>query len=396
MLTRSWKQVVVVAALYCATAGLTSAQDVQHIPSAASSSAPAKGSIFKRLQGGIHLPWHHDEKDVETTSQQASTQTEPPALYAGPDVRIVDITTTSNRADEVVDPTCKAIVKPFNVMSSTLSLATFVAKIKLSHLLGTSSGSGTHALIRSASMQLNWLPAGVERAIGARLLARDKDGILPKDGNRIARIAYQHADATLARVMAQIPGKVPYEFKIYVLKEGQGNASSFPSGEVLVDEDVVGRNWDPDLAFFKVAHEVSHILQRHQTHAYQAAMADGVDEVSQLRNLLVRVNQQSPSSVISELWSFKTLVINFSSQQELQADACAVRLMSTGYPDPKARASAFKDVIASFPSSVGNADSEMKPKDLVEIVKVIGNGIYERHPKSQERRENIVAVARNY
>lgn len=361
-------------------------QGVAATDTAPASSANGAGGFFHRLTA----PWHHGSAgSSEHSADGGSLATD---LSRHGDVRVVDISTVSNRADQVVDPSCKVLVQPFGAVGSSMSLAAFAAKVELMNKLGMGSGSDIHEIVRRAALQLNWLPAPTEAEIGQHLLAKDRPDILPRDHGRIARTAYSHAEQTLAAVLAQVHAPLPYGFRIYVLKEAQGNASSLPGGIVLVDEDVVGRRWDPDVAFFKVAHEVSHVLQRHETHAYQAALVDGVRSLADLRKLIANSSQRSAGSVIGQLWGFKSLVINFSSQQELQADACAVRIMRSRYTQEPQLVHALRDVLASFPPAIANSQQSMQPKDLDGVLKFLTNGVYERHPDTRQRRENIVRM----
>lgn len=53
---------------------------------------------------------------------------------------------------------------------------------------------------------------------------------------------------------------------------------------------------------------------------------------------------------------------------------------------------ALRDVLSNFPPAISGSDHSMQPKDAQELLKSLTNGIYERHPDSAQRRQNIISV----
>ena len=73
-----------------------------------------------------------------------------------------------------------------------------------------------------------------------------------------------------------------------------------------------------------MSHEVAHVLQRHETRAYQAKLADGVDSLEGLQKLMSSASLTNPTSLLAHASSLKKLLVNFSETQEMQADSCAL------------------------------------------------------------------------
>ncbi|MEO7361094.1 MAG: M48 family metalloprotease [Gemmatimonadaceae bacterium] len=302
-------------------------------------------------------------------------------------MKVRDITYITNQADVVLDPACKEIVQPFGVLDSAASLAVLAAKLELDRKLHAGPQTSPMALIRMAAVQLNWLPTSTERSIGARMLASSSEMILDEDHSSASKSTYAHARQTLAQVLAQIHEPLPYTFQIFVLKEKQENAASLPGGTILVDEDLFDRDWNPSVAFFKVAHEVSHVLQRHQTRMYQARLADGIATVQDLRKLVAKANNQ-PAEIVGRIIGLKHLMVEFTASQELQADACAVRLIRSHFA--QADLGGMQHAIIE---SLGPVEPVAQDADtLLPQASKLVNGEFERHPNTSERRKNLDAM----
>lgn len=350
--------------------------------------------------GLFHSMWKHVKKidhllpgqHVATTSAAATPDGSHPAdsiqiTHVGP---IEDITNTGGLSEEIVDQKCKVLIAPVGTMGSAGSLALLTGKVALNNRFHIGPHMSIATVVEEASARLNWLPAPAERDIGKALLKHNQDMILPRTG-RLGRIAYAHAEQTLKDVQMAAGDTSPYHFSIYVLKESGRNASSLPGGIIELDSDLVGRDWDPTIAYFRVAHEMSHILQRHETESYQALLADSATSIASLKDIMSRDPSQF-KTIFAYAHHLQSTRLDFSGGQELQADACAVRLMHKQYADPVRFTQAMTDVESSLGPVLDGAAPETKT-DMVTVVQSLIHGPYERHPGTRERLANLRAMA---
>jgi hypothetical protein len=309
-------------------------------------------------------------------------------------VKVIDIQQVSSLSDVVVDPECKMLVQPFGIADNLLSLTVLTGKLKLYNELGSLGVPGAtkqnsiYAVVKQAAISLNWLPMSAEDALGKELLDSKKDMILPENKNRSSRLAYQNARQTLQDVLAQIHETIPYDFQIYVIKESTGNAQALPGGLILVDYDIVSGKYDKQFAYFKIAHEVSHVLQRHQTRMYQARLADGMDSIKKFSNLINAANG-SPIAFVPYMSGLKDLFINFTENQELQADSCAFRLMQANTQDTHQLINEIHDIEKKLGPAITQTAQSEKPKNTLETVKELTNGEFEKHPNTTQREQNL-------
>lgn len=310
---------------------------------------------------------------------------------------VVDIDSVADRADVQFDPQCKVLVQPFAFTDNVASLGLYVGKAELASQVGSLLGKAPRQqvdaphLIRLAAMRLNWMPMAVEVKLGEQRLSEMQNLILREDRNRQSRLEYANARHTLAEVLAQIHQPVPYHFRIYVRRASGGNAQALPGGILLVDADIVaGHGYDRTVAFFKIAHEVSHVLQRHETRRYQARLVDGFTTLAQLQNVLTQA-RGNPLALLPMASGLKQLFINFTQQQELQADACAFRLLRQRDPDRQDMAAAVRDIENSLGPLPAQGIAPQAPT-LVAQLHFLSDGRFERHPNSQERESHLAQL----
>ena len=147
--------------------------------------------------------------------------------------------------------------------------------------------------------------------------------------------------------------------------------------------------------YFVMGHEVAHVLQRHQTRAYQARLVDGVDSVENLSKFISQSSKPDIGTVVGYATALKHLLVNFSEQQELQADSCALRIMAARYPDLKHLQPKMQQVLQRM--GMGAATTAQKgpaSAGVLDQIQYLSNGAMESHPSSHERRNNVETVMR--
>lgn len=323
-----------------------------------------------------------------------------PATQPGTAFNVLDIDSWSRTSNIVLDPQCKNLVQPFDITDNAASLALLAGKLKVKGFLDSLQGQSqaplrTGDVVKLAARQLNWLPMALEREIGVAMVP-DAD-ILDENKNADAKRTYAQARAVLADIVKELPQPLPYEFKVMVRTTSYGNASALPGGIVLVDRDLFKRGADLDFAYFVMAHEIAHILQRHQTRMYQARLVDGIDTLDGFGKLLGSTNAAQPAALVGYASSLKRLFVDFTEHQELQADSCAVRLLAARVKDPKV----LESKLAAIERALGPITAAVPPKattegasHLADHLKFLGDGIFERHPNTDQRRNNLRSAHR--
>lgn len=308
-------------------------------------------------------------------------------------VKIKDIDQVFANSATEFDPECKSLVEPFGVTDNLASLVSLGAKVALTNAL-QQYGGGTKQDLRStlklAGKNLNWLPMDAERLFGERLHQAELAALMdPAVGKN--RKMIEQANGLLQKLAAQVQEETPYHFEIYVRRNSGRNAKALPGGYLYLDQGLVNDRKNDDLAAFALAHELAHVLQRHETRATQARLTDAIDSVDGLRKLFDSVGgsaSKNPAAMLAYSNELMTRFVTFSKAQEMQADACAVRLLDGMYPDKKRLA----QVIRSFKASLAPPQPETAASNQLEVfmrnVQKMDK-LDEQHPNSQDRSANL-------
>jgi predicted Zn-dependent protease len=177
--------------------------------------------------------------------------------------------------------------------------------------------------VKRAAKNMNWMPIDWEKLYGQDLHQKRTDILNP--ANKAAARFYKQGNDMLKQVLAQISEPHPFEFKLYVSKETQANAEAFPGGYLYISKEALNRG--AEYATFALAHEIGHVTKRHTTKEIQTRIVDSITTFDDLRKLMVARNA-SPATVLSYGRFLHGLFLNYSRDQETQADACAVHMMA--------------------------------------------------------------------
>lgn len=307
----------------------------------------------------------------------------------GSATKVKDINEVFNVSATEFDPECKSMVEPFGVTDNLLSLGMLAAKIGANNFLATQGSGGVNQNLRStlrlAGKNLNWLPMEAERMLGERM-HQEKEANLLDAERKGSKPAIERANAMLAKLKAQIKEETPYKFDIYVRK-GAGNAQALPGGFIHIDRDLVTDPKKEDKAYFALAHELAHVLQRHETRSTQARLTDGIESLDGLRKIIDSAS--NPGKMMAYSNELMTRFVVFSKSQELQADSCAVRLLDGLYTDKKRLAQVIRAYQTSLGPPVAAAGETGNQLDMfISNLKKMDK-LDDQHPNSKERVDNL-------
>jgi Zn-dependent protease with chaperone function len=308
---------------------------------------------------------------------------------AGSPTKVKDIDEVFALSAHEFDPSCKSLVEPFGTTDSLLSLGKLGTKLMINNASARYGFGGQimdlRSTIRLAGKNLNWLPMEAERMLGERIHTEMVADFL--DGERKAnRPALARANQLMQLLLTSVKEEMPYKFQIDVRK-GSGNAQALPGGFLVIDRDLVVLPKNEDKAYFALAHELAHVLQRHETRAIQARMTDSIDSVDGLRKLIDGVGNK-PASILAYSNDIMTRFVVFSKDQEMQADACAVRLLDVALHDKKKLHQVIRSYQASLPPPTPDAVAANQLGMFIDNVQKMDK-LGEQHPNTQARSANL-------
>lgn len=308
----------------------------------------------------------------------------------------------------VFDPKCSSPVAPFDMTDNVEELAKFggamlsdglstYAGQQVQQLAGSASGKKTAKPVapkvaalspplRRAAKRMNWMPMSVEDKYGAYLLDQMKEKIMPREG-KVGPKFYPKADALLAEVLAGVKQPYAYKFEAFVSTEAGSNAMALPGGRIVIDKALLDKPELRDKAYFAVAHEVGHVLQRHQTHALQSRVVDALALKGSLPDMIKTMKSagSEPQAVVQLLVGGKLLFEKHSEQQELQADSCGMRMLDDG----KAADSRLLAAVTAFANSLPKPQPAAKEDDALAAVIDLVQRPVDAHPNTVDRRKNL-------
>ena len=176
--------------------------------------------------------------------------------------------------------------------------------------------------LRQNAKKLNWLPMSQELILGEEAhtnISASSSFITRSNNSRVTR-QYEKSDALLKRVASGIEADHPYDFKLFLLNDRTPNAMAGPGGYLYLSVGAL----DSDHAELILSHEIAHVLKRHKTREIQATLIDSVDSINALKKLMQA--DGSSTEQIKKLGKTFVNFNNYSKNQELQSDACAVRI----------------------------------------------------------------------
>ena len=217
----------------------------------------------------------------------------------------------------------------FEVADVTGNAATLVPAVT-----ATALGLGTRDVqavlkderLRNGIKNQLWIPAEAETRLAksahAEMVAQQQ--VLEEDDlNAMDRAALAKSRAIVEQLAAQLPAEQPYRFEVYLTNEDEANARALAGGLIYVSK--AAARGSGELLTILLAHEVAHVTKRHQSRWVQGRLVDSATSVDQLLNLL-RGNQEVITATMAQAGGLNARFARFSADQELEADACAVRL----------------------------------------------------------------------
>lgn len=317
-----------------------------------------------------------------------------------------DIDSLPPRALVVLDKHCAELVQPYRLTDNFASLSVFGLKEgmealpgQLNKMLGTGGAQPTASndklsdSAKRAAKQLNWMPMSAEVMYAERQHKAREEQLLARDSKQ-GRKFYPAADKMLSDILASIHEPYDYRFKLFIVKSDSHNALALPGGYLYLDKGLLDTPEMQKKAYFALAHEVSHVLQRHETKEMQSVVIDSFSVKSDLLTLMKSASG-NPKAVVDRIKLEKGQFTRHHIDQELQADSCAVKMLSRVYPNRQQLGASLDAFIKDLPATQGEPTSKKTASQAVAMagdVEDIVTSPALRHPNTQERKANLQAI----
>jgi hypothetical protein len=338
----------------------------------------------------------HPDHQVPATSDQSSVSED-----SGFNVK--EIKKLAPRASVMLEKNCPKIVQPYTLADSAGSVIVHTINEWIDKGAqtfnrppmgrgGSTQQSQSLASARLAAKQVNWLPMEVESIYGERS-HHEETNLLDRE-SKVGRRYYPVADQMLRQVLTRIGQRHDYNFKLFIEKSSTHNALSRPGGYLYLDQGLFESPADYPKAYFAIAHEVAHILQRHETMELQSMIIDSFSIKEDLQNAIASV-ATNPEAVLAHIKIGKKQFIRHHIDQELQADSCATRILSRVFPDRQELSGSLNAFLKELPKPVMSAPVPATTTAVERIVTTT-NDLVEQpikvHPTSVEREQNLRAM----
>lgn len=247
--------------------------------------------------------------------------------------------------------------------------------------------------VKASAKQMNWLPMSAEVVYGEQL-HKEETNLLDRE-SRPGKKHYPAADKILESLLATIEEEHEYEFKVFVLKNASRNALARPGGFVYLDEGLLENVSPESKVHFALAHEIAHVLQRHETKELQSTLIDSVSTTQDLIKL-VRGVRNKPDFVLTQIKMEKNLFTRHHVDQELQADSCAVRMLGRMFSNPRELAAALNAFLRDLPPDDPPVSPAAAPRSeaarMTGTVQELVDNPVKRHPTNRERYQNLRTI----
>jgi len=138
-------------------------------------------------------------------------------------------------------------------------------------------------------------------------------------------------------------GTTPYKFQFHLLADNQTiNAFALPGGQVFITDALLSRLKTRGQLAGVLGHEIGHVVARHSAaHMAKAQLTQGLTGAA----VIASYDPNNPSSYRNAAFAMlisQLIDLKFSRNDESEADALGVRLMSQAHYDPRSMLSVME------------------------------------------------------
>lgn len=286
------------------------------------------------------------------------------------------------------DTKCENLINSYNHFKIITSLLALEAKLKIKSMLNknTDKNIDRKKFYINELKNLYWMPISMENYLGERMHLKRYD-ILPKKGRY--KVYYEKAEDLLNKILNNVDQEIPYNFKIYLIRGNNIDIFSYPGGYIYLTRRVLDNT---NFAKLAIAHEVAHILKRHYIIQYQRIVLDMMDKSETLDKLIDDLKNFDKNKekfkkifdIIGKIFLTKEnlikLIESLNQGQELEADSCAIRLLSNE--------DNLNEIVNDFLKKLSDISLKEENINNKKLEKLFDLNI-STHPTNKKRYENI-------
>ncbi len=282
------------------------------------------------------------------------------------------------------DRQCKKPQEKFNIAEKLMDYGGSEAALRLERLIASDFKydditKEDRELLRYLAQTTVWVPVELEARLGSAfdlVSSRGGDALTPVEED-----AFKDVQGQLGKFRA-LTTDFPADPKLRMNPELADGAFAKFGGLIQISRTMLQTMSErPAGADLLLAHELAHVYKRHAVKRMQFELLSSRDGWELAKKVLQRANRGASFdplrdglfavTVVPQLIAFvRNLQLNFSSEQELEADACAAHWLKAAGQNPTLAWNEFRDSMAA---SGGNEQ-----------------GYARTHPPTAEREANFI------
>lgn len=223
-----------------------------------------------------------------------------------------------------------------------------------------------------------WMPLAIEEMSGKEMLAQRENVI--KDNEPPAKAALKKVEPIFKSLVSTTAGVQPYTPTLHIFTDdsGQPQAETLPGGIILINLTLAQSDKDRITGY--LAHELGHVVKRHQTMALQANLIDSVKTIQEIRDMFETADGRLLELVMKGINLRGLAFTRYYSNQELEADGCGAKFLASN--QGREGLTPIEKFLEDIEASTAEAPAE-NPKEASPPL------FQELHPTYTERRQTL-------
>lgn len=279
-----------------------------------------------------------------------------------------------------VDRECRKVEERFDVFAKAAEYGGTNAQLRLKQLLDSNFEHSQlspedRLLLRHLAYTTVWVPVEVETATGrlySQISGASGSDVAGEGGNRSQRKALERLSQRLQELRDKTPG-FPGSVSLVLDPKLRDGAFARVGGIVVVSPRYLAQMDEKDeVRDVVLAHELSHLYKRHTIKELQFQLITTAPGFNLAKKLLRRADPNAGPSFIPNLIVYgqlglelfevaRTTQINYTREQELEADGCAIRWLEAVNINPMQAWAVFGTLLSDSSADAATGYAVLHP-----------------------------------